>query len=253
MFPFIYERKIIALNCKDKEIRALNFKPTVKIPMSQEVSYVYFVPGMAADVSIFEFIRLSKDKFVSQTLPWKIPEKNESIEDYAKRMCEEIKHENCILVGVSFGGIMVQEMSKFLKVKRLIIISSVKNKYELPKRIKFARKTKAYKLLPTSIVSRIENWEKLAFGEFAKKRAAMYQKYLSVNDKRYLDWAIEEMVCWDQEKTLEGIIHIHGNKDIVFPIENIKNCIVVDQGTHVMVINRARWFNKNLPEIINDN
>lgn len=221
--------------------------------MSQEVSHVYFVPGMAADVSIFEYIKLPKDKFVTQTLPWKIPDKNESIENYAKRMCEEIEHKNCILIGVSFGGMMVQEMSKYLDLKKLIIISSVKNKFELPTRIKIARKTRAYKLLPTAIVSKIDNWEKLAFGDFAKKRAAMYQKYLSMNDKRYLDWAIEKMVCWDQEKTPDGLIHIHGDKDIVFPIVNIKNCITVDGGTHVMIVNRAKWFNKHLPEIISDN
>ncbi|WP_106794846.1 alpha/beta hydrolase [Aquimarina sp. Aq78] len=221
--------------------------------MSQEVSHVYFVPGMAADVSIFEYIKLPKDKFVTQTLPWKIPDKNESIENYAKRMCEEIEHTNCILIGVSFGGVMVQEMSRYLNLKKLIIISSVKNKFELPTRIKIARKTRAYKLLPTAIVSKIDNWEKLAFGDFAKKRAAMYQKYLSINDKRYLDWAIEKMVCWDQEKTPDELIHIHGDKDIVFPIANIKKCITVDGGTHVMIVNRAKWFNKHLPEIISDN
>ncbi|WP_438422897.1 alpha/beta hydrolase [Aquimarina macrocephali] len=221
--------------------------------MSQEVSHVYFVPGMAADVSIFEYIKLPEDKFVTQTLPWKIPDKNESIENYAKRMCEEIEHKNCILIGVSFGGVMVQEMSRYLNLKKLIIISSVKNKFELPTRIKIARKTRAYKLLPTAIVSKIDNWEKLAFGDFAKKRAAMYQKYLSINDKRYLDWAIEKMVCWDQEKTPDELIHIHGDKDIVFPIANIKKCITVDGGTHVMIVNRAKWFNKHLPEIISDN
>ncbi|MEW7291548.1 alpha/beta hydrolase [Aquimarina sp. 2304DJ70-9] len=221
--------------------------------MKQQVTYVYFVPGMAADVSIFEYIKLPETHFECHMIPWKIPGKKESIEDYAKRMCLEIKHKNCVLIGVSFGGIMVQEMSKYVDVKKLIIISSIKNRGELPKRIKIARKTKAYKLLPTSIVSRIENWEKLAFGDFAKKRAAMYQRYLSINDKTYLDWAIEKMVCWDQEEPPAGLIHIHGEKDIVFPISNIKNCIVVDKGTHVMIVNRARWFNKHLPEIINDN
>nr|WP_109300577.1 alpha/beta hydrolase [Aquimarina sp. AU474] len=221
--------------------------------MSQDVSHVYFVPGMAADVSIFEHINLPENQFKTYTIPWKIPEKKESIETYARRMCEEITHENAILIGVSFGGVIVQEMSKYLQLKKLIIISSVKSKFELPKRMKIARKTKLYRLLPTSVVSRIDNWEKLAFGDFAKKRAAMYQRYLSLNDKTYLDWAIEKMVCWDQEKPPEGLVHIHGNKDIVFPLSNIQNCITVDQGTHVMIVNRARWFNKNLPEIINDN
>jgi len=167
--------------------------------MQQEVSHVYFVPGLAADVSIFENIKLPEDQFKTYTIPWKIPEKRESMQEYAERMCAEITHDNPILIGVSFGGIMVQEMSKFIKVKKLIIVSSVKSKYELPRRMKIVRKTKIYKVLPTFAVSKVDNWEKLAFGEFAKKRAALYQKYLSVSNKIYLDWAIEKMICWDQE------------------------------------------------------
>lgn len=216
----------------------------------KEVTHVYFVPGMAADVSIFEFIELPETSYQTHTLPWKIPDKNEAIEAYAKRMCKEIEHENCVLIGVSFGGIIVQEMSKYLNLKKLLIISSVKNKHELPKRMRIVRRTKAYKLMPTSLVSKIDNWEKLAFGDFAKKRAVLYQKYLSVNDKTYLDWAIEKLVCWDQKESIDGIVHIHGDKDIVFPISYIDNCITVEKGTHVMIINRARWFNKHLPEII---
>ncbi len=221
--------------------------------MSQDVSHIYFVPGLAADVSIFEFIDLPESDFRVHKIPWMIPEKDESISDYAKRMCGAIKHKDSILIGVSFGGVMVQEMSKYFDFKKVIIISSVKSKHELPGRMKIARKTKAYKLLPTQIVAKIDNWEKLAFGDFAKKRAAMYQRYLSVNDKQYLDWAIEKMVCWDQEEAQEGLVHIHGDKDIVFPISNIKNCITVEGGTHVMIVNRARWFTKHLPQIINDN
>jgi len=225
----------------------------------KQVTHVYFVPGMAADVSIFEFIELPEDRYEMHTIRWKIPKKNESMQNYALRMCEEIEHKECVLIGVSFGGIMVQAMSKYLKVKKLIIISSVKNKHELPKRMRFVRKTKAYKLMPTSLVSKINNWEKLAFGDFAKKRAAMYQKYLSVNDKTYLNWAIEQIVCywaieqivcWDQEESIKGIVHIHGDSDIVFPVAYINDCIRVEKGTHVMIVNRARWFNTHLPEII---
>lgn len=238
--------------CKDKKISALNAKIDVKIPMMEEVIHVYFVPGMAADVSIFEYINLPKDKYLVHTIPWKIPLKKETIQEYAKRMCKEIGHEPCVLIGVSFGGIVAQEMSKFLDLKKLIVVSSIKSKYELPGRLKLARKTKVYKLLPTSLISKIDDWEKLAFGDFAKKRAVMYQKYLSMNDKTYLDWAIENIVCWEQEEPIEGIVHIHGDKDIIFPIANIKDCIRIENGTHVMIVNRAKWFNAHLPEIIGD-
>jgi len=221
--------------------------------MLQEVTHIYFVPGMAADVSIFENIKLAKEKYAMHMIPWKLPKNKETITEYAKRMCQEIKHKKSVLIGVSFGGIMVQEMSKHLDLRKLIIISSVKTKHELPKRMKVVRKTKAYKLFPTGILSRINDWEKLAFGEFAKKRAAMYQKYLSVNDKHYLDWAIKNVVCWDQDQPIPGLVHIHGDKDLVFPIGHIENCIILENGTHAMIINRARWFNERLPQIIEDN
>jgi len=218
--------------------------------MKQDVIHVYFIPGLAAAVSIFEYIALPKDQFCTHRIPWKMPKKDEHISAYAKRMCAKVIHDHIVLIGVSFGGVIAQEMSAFLNVKKLIIISSVKSNLELPKRMKLAKMTKAYKIMPTGLVSRIENWEKLAFGDFAKKRAALYQKYLSINDKNYLDWAIENMVCWDRKKALPEIVHIHGDKDIVFPIRNIKDCILVPGGTHVMIINRAKWFNERLPAII---
>ena len=250
MFSFFSHGKTIILIRKDKKIRALIIQSIVKKPMQQQVEHVYFVPGMAADVSIFEYIKLPENDYKTYAIPWKIPKQSEGIADYARRMCKEVKHDNCVIIGVSFGGVVVQEMAKIKKFKKIIIISSVKSKYEFPKRMILARRTKAYKLLPTTLISKIDNWEKLAFGDLAKKRASMYQKYLSIKDKSYLDWAIEKMVCWDQETPPDNLVHIHGDQDIVFPISNIKDCIRVPKGTHVMIVNRARWFNKHLPEII---
>ncbi|UZO80741.1 alpha/beta hydrolase [Aquimarina sp. ERC-38] len=219
----------------------------------ERVTHVFFVPGMAADVSIFEHIKLPEDRFAIHLIPWKIPKKDESLPDYAKRMTVVIKNEPCVLLGVSFGGIVVQEMSKFIKASKVIIVSSVKCNAEFPNRIRVVGKTKAYRFFPTSLISKIENWEKLAFGDFAKKRAALYQKYLSVKDKTYLDWSIEKIVHWDKTEPDPDIIHIHGDKDVVFPIIHIKNCIIIKGGTHAMIINRARWFNDNLPKIIDEN
>jgi hypothetical protein len=81
--------------------------------MQKEKLHLYFVPGLAASTAIFEHIKLPKDKFEIHLLPWLVPiSKEESIQSYAQRMCENIKEKNHVLIGVSFGGIMVQEMSK---------------------------------------------------------------------------------------------------------------------------------------------
>ncbi len=218
--------------------------------MNQDLIHVYFMPGMAANPSIFEFIELPEGQFKIHCLEWMIPNPNETLIDYAKRMSEKIEHDNAVLLGVSFGGILVQEMSKFLNLKKLIIVSSIKSKHELPKRMKLAKITKAYKLLPTQFVSNFESFAKYAFGETIKKRVNLYKKYLSVNDKGYLDWALYNMICWEREDVIPNIIHIHGDKDPVFPIKNILNCITVKGGTHIMIINKYKWFNENLPKLI---
>lgn len=220
--------------------------------MCQDIIHVYFMPGMAASSLIFENIKLPENQFKMHMLEWLIPFKNETISDYSKRMTVNIKHENVVLIGVSFGGIIVQEMSKHIKLKKLIVISSVKTRHELPNRMKLARITKAYKIMPTSLVKSIDALAKYTFGNTIKKRVALYRKYLSVTNKQYLDWAIKQVICWDQEKPLPEAIHIHGEKDAVFPHRCLGGCITVKGGTHIMIINKYKWFNENLPKLILD-
>jgi pimeloyl-ACP methyl ester carboxylesterase len=211
---------------------------------------VYFMPGLAASSSIFERIDLPKDTFEIHLLEWFMPEKQETLQNYAKRMAEKVTNENAVLVGVSFGGILVQEMAQFLKLRKLIIISSVKSNVELPRRMKIAKTTKAYKLLPTSLLENVELLVKYAFGDIMKQRLKLYEQFLHMRNKEYLDWAIEQVVCWNRTIIDTNVIHIHGDADEVFPAKYIKGYINVKGGTHMMILNRFRWFNQHLPEII---
>ena len=218
--------------------------------MTPELTHVYLMPGMAASPAIFEYIELQESRYEIHYLEWQIPVINETLQEYAKRMCAFVEYDHVVLLGVSFGGILVQEMSKFITLKKLIVVSSVKSHYELPKRFKLIKVTKAYKILPTQLVKNIDLLAKYAFGETIKKRVDLYKKYLSVNDKAYLDWAIKQVVCWDQEDSHPDAIYIHGDKDVVFPNSCGGDCIVLKGGTHIMIINKYKWFNENLPKLI---
>ena len=211
---------------------------------------VYFMPGLAASSSIFERIALPVDGFEMILLEWELPLNNESLSEYAERISKKVTHENPVLIGVSFGGILVQEMAQFLDVRKIIIISSVKSNLEFPTAFKVAKTTKAYKLFPTNLISNIENLALFSFGNKVKKRIDLYEKFLSVRDKKYLDWAIEKVILWDRTEIVNNVIHIHGDADEVFPIKNIQKCIVVKGGTHIMILSKFKWFNVNLPKII---
>ena len=215
---------------------------------------VYFMPGLAASPSIFENINLDENEFEVHLLEWKIPHKGETLQEYAKRMTEEIKHENPVLIGVSFGGILVQEMNRIIKVRKTIIISSVKSNTEFPRRMKFAKLTKIYKLFPTSIIKNIEDYIPDSINQkYLKGRKELYKMYLSVRDKLYLEWSLEQVILWNRETPDPDVIHIHGSKDEVFPIKYIQNCIVLEKGTHIMIINRYKWLNEKLPELLKEN
>jgi esterase/lipase len=218
--------------------------------MDQDIIHVYFMPGMAANPSIFEYIKLPENQFEKHYLEWIIPIKNETLENYAKRMIVKIEHQNPVLVGVSFGGILAQEMSHYLELKKLIVISSMMSKHELPKRLKVLKVTKAYKILPTQLIANLELLAKFVFGKTITKRIELYQKYLSVRDKYYLDWSIQQIIFWEQENPIPEAIYIHGERDAVFPHISKENCIIVKGGTHIMIINKYKWFNEHLPKLI---
>lgn len=211
---------------------------------------VYFMPGLAASSLIFERIDLPQELFEVHFLDWELPVGEESLAEYAKRMSEKITAPNPVLIGVSFGGILVQEMAAFLNPQKVIIISSVKSNLEFPRRMKIAKTTKAYKLIPTSIFSNIEKLSAFSFGKSIAQRLKLYKRYLSVRDVQYLDWAIERIVLWDRILVDKTVVHIHGDADEVFPMEYISECIVVKGGTHVMILSKYKWLNENLPAII---
>ncbi|WP_425237504.1 alpha/beta hydrolase [Ulvibacterium sp.] len=218
--------------------------------MPYDKTHVYFMPGMAANPTIFEKIALPEEKFEQHLLEWFVPKKDMTLSEYAVEMNKKIVHENPVLLGVSFGGMLVQEMAKYIPIKKTIIVSSVKSTSELPKKMIFAKYTKAHKLLPTGLVNNVELLAKYAFGENITKRLKLYEQYLSIRDKYYIDWSLDQIINWNQQNCPEHLVHIHGEKDPVFPIGNIKDCITVKNGTHTMIIHRAKWFNEHLPTII---
>ncbi|WP_457616082.1 alpha/beta hydrolase [Lutibacter sp.] len=213
--------------------------------------HIYFVPGLAASPKIFDRIKLPESKFECHFIEWLLPlSDDESIENYAKRMARLVTHDAPILIGVSFGGIMVQEMSKHLNTQKIILISSVKTMHELPARLKFIQKSKVYKLFPAKAIANIEGFSTYVFGEIAKKRIALYKEYLSVRDERYLKWAIYQVLHWKQKKPLKNTLHIHGTEDGVFPVKYIKNYIPIKKGTHVMILTKAKEISKIITESV---
>ncbi|MGY8946151.1 MAG: alpha/beta hydrolase [Flavobacteriales bacterium] len=213
--------------------------------ISETTTNVYLMPGMSANSLIFERIKIKGD-FNLHHLEWIEPKKDESLKKYSKRFSQLIKHKNPILIGVSFGGVLVQEISKIIEVNQTIIISSIKSNKELPTSMKLIKATKSYNLLPVKWLNDFESLISFVLGPRINRRVELYRKYLSVRDKKYLSWAIKELIEWDQDESIDNVIHIHGTKDMIFPIIYLKDYVPVPNGDHAMILKKAKWINEFL-------
>jgi pimeloyl-ACP methyl ester carboxylesterase len=79
------------------------------------------------------FSRLSPKQAEIVPLKWLRPERREDIHSYARRLAVQIDTSRPFwLLGVSFGGMVAIELSRFLAPDRIVLVSSVKNRAELP-------------------------------------------------------------------------------------------------------------------------
>ena len=92
----------------------------------------------------------------------------------------------------------------------------------------------------------MELWKK------TKRYKRLYHKYIGLVSPSYLSWSLKQITEWEQEEPLPRTIHIHGEKDTIFPIEKIENPIIIKDGTHIMVVSRYRWFNENLINLLEE-
>jgi len=215
--------------------------------------HIYFMPGLAASSRIFEYIQVTHDRFAFHYLEWIEPDnEKQSIADYAAKYLSKITHQHPVLIGVSFGGILIQEIGRLIAVHKLIIISSIKSQDELPNRLKYLRKSGIYRLFPTKRLSKIDDFSKYEFHPSLKKKGELYNKYLSIRNEKYLNWAIRNVLYWSGNATQQDLIHIHGTNDEIFPIKHIKNSIPVEGGTHAMIIVKAKKISQIIETLLLD-
>lgn len=210
---------------------------------------VYMMPGMAANPLIFERINLPINYRINY-LEWLMPIGDEKLNNYVRRLSKSVKGKNIVLIGVSFGGIIVQEIAKIIDVHKIIIISSVKSSSELPFLMHLGKNINAHRLFPVNWLESFESLAVFVFGPSIKKKIDLYRKYLSIRDKKYLRWSIKNIIEWKNPRHPKNLIHIHGTHDLVFPSIYIKKAIFISKATHAMILTHSKWFNNNLPRLI---
>ena len=173
-------------------------------------------------------------------IDWILPLENETLQNYALRISENIKDENAILIGLSFGGIISVEISKIKKFKKVFLLSSAKTKFEIPFYYRFLGKLNLLRIIPSSILKRVNSLTYLVFGAKTNFEKNLLKDIIKNTDKHFLKWALHQIMNWKNENYSENIVHIQGDSDLILPHVFVKYDYLVKGGTHFMTLNQSK-------------
>jgi esterase/lipase len=212
---------------------------------------IYLIPGLGADGRMYTpQLKVLKNTVV---LEHQKPKPGETLIQYAHRLTEKIDTSGPFtLIGTSLGGILAIEMSRIIRPDRVVIISSVKHRGEMPLWIRAMKYLRLHRL----VTGEVFVWfSKSNLKRLVTKRDTDVTRLLvdmhRDADTDFVTWAINEVVNWQGKPDHRpDVIHLHGTRDILFPSYKIKQATFIKGGSHVMVLTQSQAVNKALLDAI---
>jgi pimeloyl-ACP methyl ester carboxylesterase len=209
----------------------------------------YFISGIGADYRLFTHIRLPEG-FETRYIHWITPETEESLPSYARRLTAQIDtSEPYTLIGFSLGGIMAAEIAKIFPPVCTILISSIPLSSNLPSYYRRAHRLQLQRLASPTLIKALSTI-KQRLTMRSREDFKMMREVIWQGDDRFIAWAIDAVINWQNEKNPWPFFHIHGTWDEVFPIRFTKPTHVVHRGGHNLVMTHAPLINGLLREIL---
>lgn len=202
--------------------------------MDKKIS-IYLISGLGADERAFQKL-VFPDNYEVKYIKWISPEKCETISDYARRLSSQIDVNNpFILIGLSFGGIIVNELTIFTNPIKSFVISSLQNRNEIPDYLRFAGKLKIQKIIPAKLFNKPNKVLFDLFSASNDEERKLLTEILTDSDPLFMKWAMNALISWKFDAMNSDIIHIHGTNDKMLPIRFVKPNYKIEGGGHFMI------------------
>ncbi|WP_303309822.1 alpha/beta fold hydrolase [Hymenobacter sp. BT730] len=200
---------------------------------------MYLIPGLGADERVFRNL-LPLLRGEVRVLPWLTPKKDESLPQYVTRMAEFVDStQPCLVVGVSFGGVVALELCRLRPLAEAILISSIPDASCLPPLLRAIRASKVYKLVPPQLLKLFPRAGQWYFGVRNGEEYRLFKEILQDMEPHYTRWAIDRLLHWDSTDT-GRCLQILGTRDRVFPAGPAPVDYLVEGGGHFMVLSHAQ-------------
>jgi len=211
---------------------------------------VYFIAGMGADRRLFKHIRLPEG-FKMEFVDFIKPDEDESISAYAARLTGQIDtSQPFALVGVSLGGILSVEIAKLHPAAATVIIGSIPVSTQLPGYYHtLGTRLGLLKVLPGSFFKSAAAAKRWFTRETRADKKLVWQM-IEEADEEFLIWAMRAVLKWENRELPQPLWHIHGSRDMVFPIGLTRPSHKVRGAGHLLIMTHATEVNTILQEAL---
>ncbi|WP_158996159.1 alpha/beta fold hydrolase [Mucilaginibacter sp. L196] len=214
------------------------------------MSKVFLISGLGADTRLYNNVDIPEDDEVVP-VDWIEPHETDTLSNYAQKIIYQYDiRPSSIVIGTSLGGMLAIEIAKKVNLKKAILISSIKTVREAPGYFSVFRILPIYKFLPGRVLNKLGFLIKPLFGHLKDSDAWLFNDMLSKNSPKFMKWAMGAVLKWDNLTIPPNVYHIHGDKDRVFPVKNIRDATIVKGGSHIMIFDKAKQVNKWLKPIL---
>lgn len=205
----------------------------------------YLIPGLGADERVFRRLRLVGEVQVLNWLPPQSP--TEPLARYAARLAQAVPAaEPCWLVGVSFGGLLAQEIGRLRPLARIVLISSLGSPHDLPPLLRLAGATGLHRLVPFSLLKWLPRLAQWFFGARGGAEYRLLRQILTDTDPQFARWATAQLLSWRGPGL--PAVRLHGTRDRLLPARSAAVDYLVPSAGHFLIVSHAaqvsRWLNE---------
>lgn len=209
---------------------------------------IYCISGLGADERVFRNMNFHPHEVVH--LKWIDPLKHDDLGSYALRMGQSIdQNAPFVLMGLSFGGMLVQELAKTMTPHTTIVISSIAGKHEQPFLVRLMNWLKLYRFVPDIFFTTPSSVAFWLFGAKTEEERQLLSDILSESDPAYTRWALKTIGQWNNREIVPAF-RINGSADRLFPSRKVRHNYTVKEGGHLMVIRFAEEIQQEIVKAI---
>ncbi|MGV3636545.1 MAG: alpha/beta fold hydrolase [Flavobacteriales bacterium] len=201
---------------------------------------LYLLPGLGADKRLFGKLDLEDDAV--HYLEWPSMPFGSTLSDYARALAPAIDAAKPhVLIGVSMGGMVAQELAAITHPVKVIIVSSWKGPHEMPRSLRLLRGTHPERLLTPTVLKRTLALARWQMGVERPDEVTLFNELVMVHSVDQLKAQINACITWNgPPEPVKDLVHIHGDHDRLMPIAQVHGVQRIPGGSHFMVYSQPK-------------